>query len=217
MKELKPNDKVNLIGDIQATVKQELGRGGQGIVYLVELFGKQMALKWYLNAPDQKFYKNLEENAKKGAPSDAFLWPEYVTKKEKGSYGYIMPLRPKGYYEFGNFLLAKTQFKSFDAMLNAAMKICDGFEKLHLSGFSYQDLNDGNFFRHSRKGSIYGSRNRGWQSDARQIYRPLLSGGHPLHALLRQSSLRRNKSSGLSLHDGDIREEILRQRGHLHL
>lgn len=154
MKELKPNDKVNLIGDIQATVKQELGRGGQGIVYLVELFGKQMALKWYLNAPDQKFYKNLEENAKKGAPSDAFLWPEYVTKKEKGSYGYIMPLRPKGYYEFGNFLLAKTQFKSFDAMLNAAMKICDGFEKLHLSGFSYQDLNDGNFFINPDNGDV---------------------------------------------------------------
>ena len=39
MKELKPNDKVNLVGDAQATVIKELGRGGQGIVYLVELFG----------------------------------------------------------------------------------------------------------------------------------------------------------------------------------
>ena len=109
MKELKTNDKVNLVGGLQATVVKELGRGGQGIVYLVELLGKKMALKWYLNAPDDRFYKNLESNVKKGAPSGAFLWPEYVTMKEKGSYGYIMPLRPDGYYEFGQFYLARSQ------------------------------------------------------------------------------------------------------------
>ena len=154
MKELKPKDKVNLVGDLQATVVQELGRGGQGIVYLVELLGKQMALKWYLNAPDDKFYKNLEENVRKGAPSPAFLWPEYITRKEKGSYGYIMPLRPQGYYEFGQFYLARVQFQSFEALLNAAMKICEGFRQLHLNGYSYQDLNDGNFFIHPQTGDV---------------------------------------------------------------
>lgn len=107
MKGLKTNDKVNLVGGLQATVVKELGRGGQGIVYLVELLGKKMALKWYLNAPDDRFYKNLESNVKKGVPSGAFLWPEYVTMKEKGSYGYIMPLRSEGYYEFGQFYLAR--------------------------------------------------------------------------------------------------------------
>lgn len=110
MKELKTNDKVNLVGGLPATVVKELGRGGQGIVYLVELLGKKMALKWYLNPPDDRFYKNLEANVKKGAPSEAFLWPEYVTMKEKGSYGYVMPLRPEGYYEFGQFYLARVQF-----------------------------------------------------------------------------------------------------------
>ena len=64
MKELKTNDKVNLVGGLQATVVKELGRGGQGIVYLVELLGKKMALKWYLNAPDDRFYKNLESNVR---------------------------------------------------------------------------------------------------------------------------------------------------------
>lgn len=52
MTELKPNMLVNLTIGCQAKVIKELGRGGQGIVYLVELGGKQMALKWYLNAPD---------------------------------------------------------------------------------------------------------------------------------------------------------------------
>lgn len=154
MKELKSGDKVNLTNGTQVKIIKELGRGGQGIVYLMDLAGKQMALKWYLKAPDSKFYKNLEENISKGAPSDAFLWPEYLTRKEKGSYGYIMKLRPQGYYEFGQYLLAKRQFGSFEAMLNAAMKICEGFYKLHLSGLSYQDLNDGNFFIEPKTGDV---------------------------------------------------------------
>lgn len=154
MQELKKGDLVNLTNGSQVKIVKELGRGGQGIVYLVELAGKQMALKWYLNAPDNSFYKNLEDNINSGAPSDAFLWPEYLTRKEKGSYGYVMQLRTPGYYEFGQYLLARKSLSSFEAMLNAAMKICDGFYNLHLHGYSYQDLNDGNFFIHPDTGDV---------------------------------------------------------------
>lgn len=152
--ELKPKQKVNLTIGGSATVIKELGRGGQGIVYLVDLGGKEMALKWYHNPPDDKFYKNLERNVSQGAPSDAFIWPEYGTMKENGSYGYIMKLRPGNYFEFGNYLLAKVSFKSFTAMLAAAMKICDGFMMLHRFGYSYQDLNDGNFFIDPKTGDV---------------------------------------------------------------
>ena len=55
--ELQNGTKVNLTIGSQATVIKELGRGGQGIVYLVDLDGQQMALKWYLNPPDERFYK----------------------------------------------------------------------------------------------------------------------------------------------------------------
>ncbi len=152
--ELKTNDKVRLTIGSSATIIKELGRGGQGIVYLVDLAGQKMALKWYHNPPIDAFYKNLEYNINAKAPSDAFIWPEYLTVKERGSYGYIMRLRPNDYYEFGNYLLAKKSFKSFDAMLAAAMKICDGFMKLHLHGYSYQDLNDGNFFIRPTDGDV---------------------------------------------------------------
>ena len=152
--ELKKGQKVNLTIGSQATIIKELGRGGQGIVYLVELGGQQMALKWYLTPPDNKFYKNLEHNITQGAPSDAFIWPEYLTKKENGSYGYIMKLRPNDYFEFGNYLLARKNFKSFNAMMAAAMKICDGFMMLHRFGYSYQDLNDGNFFIRPTDGDV---------------------------------------------------------------
>lgn len=154
MTELSKNSIVLLVGGGTATIIKELGRGGQGIVYLVEVCGEKKALKWYLNAPDDKFYRNLEHNIASGAPSDAFLWPEYLTEKQQGSYGYIMKLRPQNYYEFGNFLLAKVSFKSFNAMLSAAMKICNGFMMLHRFGYSYQDLNDGNFFIDPTTGDV---------------------------------------------------------------
>ena len=152
--ELKSNDKIDLTIGSQVTIIKELGRGGQGIVYLIELAGQKMALKWYHNPPSDEFYNNLISNVQAKAPSDAFIWPEYVTKKEKGSYGYVMRLRPNDYYEFGNYLLARKKFKSFEAMINAAMKICDGFMMLHRYGYSYQDLNDGNFFIRESDGDV---------------------------------------------------------------
>ena len=155
MKELKPNEIVSLTNGSKAKIIEKLGQGGQGIVYKVELAGQKMALKWYINPPGKKFYKNLDENVIKGAPSDAFLWPEYLTvQKGQGSYGYIMKIRPQGYYEFGHYLLARVQFKSVEAMINAAMKICEGFKALHLNGYSYQDLNYGNFFINPETGDV---------------------------------------------------------------
>lgn len=146
MTELIKGTKVTLLNGGFVTINKELGRGGQGIVYLVDYNGTQKALKWYLNAPDNNFYTNLSTNIMNGAPCDAFLWPEAITEKQKGSYGYVMALRPQNYFEFGNYLLAKKSFKSFTAMMAAAMKICNGFMMLHRFGYSYQDLNDGNFF-----------------------------------------------------------------------
>lgn len=146
MKELNKGEKITLLNGGFVTIKKELGRGGQGIVYLVDFNGQPKALKWYINMPDQSFYNNLSNNIINGAPSNAFLWPERITEKQQGSFGYVMALRPQNYFEFGNFLLAKKSFKSFDAMLAAAMKICNGFMMLHRFGYSYQDLNDGNFF-----------------------------------------------------------------------
>ena len=154
MLELKNGEKVSLTNGLEATVVKELGRGGQGIVYLVEIDGQKMALKWYLNKPTDWFYRNLEDNIAKGSPSEAFLWPKYLTMKRQGYFGYIMKLRPQGYNEFGQYLLARAKFKSLDAIINAAMKICEGFKALHLSGLSYQDLNDGNFFIHPETGDV---------------------------------------------------------------
>ncbi len=154
MSELKPGAVVHLTNGQTATVEKELGRGGQGIVYTVDLNGKKMALKWYLTKPNENFYKNLKVNIENGAPSSVFIWPEYLTKVENDSFGYIMRLRPRDYYEFGTFLLAKHSFDSFYAITVAAMDICEGFRELHAQGLSYQDLNDGNFFINPHTGHV---------------------------------------------------------------
>ena len=58
--ELSAGQKVSLTSGGTITIIKELGRGGQGIVYLVDLNGDKKALKWYLKSPDEKFYKNLQ-------------------------------------------------------------------------------------------------------------------------------------------------------------
>ena len=157
MSELKIGTVVHLTNGQTAVVKKLLGEGGQGYVYGVEVAGKKMALKWYKSEPSKDpaaFYKNLNKNATNGAPSPFFIWPKYVTIKEYDSFGYIMDLRPKGYYEFGQFLICKQKFASFFAVTTAAMEICEGFKALHAQGLSYQDLNDGNFFIDPQTGHV---------------------------------------------------------------
>ena len=109
----KKNDTIDLdLGSNKATVIEEIGRGGQGVVYRVSLNGKEYALKWYLKAPKKSFYENLKQNIAKGAPDKTFLWPLFLTNKDSsGSFGYIMELRPPEYVEFSQFLLAKAFFR----------------------------------------------------------------------------------------------------------
>ncbi|MBN2864146.1 MAG: protein kinase [Bacteroidales bacterium] len=156
MGELKPGTLVDLTCTGQVKVEKELGRGGQGIVYSCEFQGNKYALKWYTKSYSDAFYNNLKSNVDAGPPSKskAFLWPLMLTKKQYGSFGYIMQLRPPEYKEFGDFLLAKARYSSVSAILNTAFQMCEGFKHLHLNGYSYQDLNDGNFFINPQNGDL---------------------------------------------------------------
>jgi serine/threonine protein kinase len=141
------------------TVESKLGEGRQGAVYRVDYDGQPKALKWYTTAQKspKKFYENLENNIKHGAPANAFLWPEGITEKPAkagDTFGYIMNLRPDDYESFSKFLVGKVGFASITARVNAALRITEGFRELHLKGYSYQDLNDGNFFINPKNGDV---------------------------------------------------------------
>ncbi len=146
--------------DRTATVTEKFGNGGgQGIVYKIRLddTGEEKALKWYFAETIQKsnnLRANLEGNIARGASSSAYLWPEYLTEEIDGIFGYVMPLIPKGYIEYSQYILARASFRNFEAMVNAALNIVSAFKALHDSGLNYQDFNDTNFCVHPEDGSL---------------------------------------------------------------
>lgn len=149
--------KIELETGEKVEVVKVLGDGGQGIVYLVHYKKKPYALKWYYpnrlrNA--QQFKANISSNIKQGPPTDAFLWPQMITRNQYGSFGYIMDLRPPEYEDFSRFLMAKVRFSSVAAVNNAALNIVNSFRELHRCGYSYQDINDGNFFINPNSGDV---------------------------------------------------------------
>ena len=167
MAELKNGFRAKTVTGGEFTVLEFLGGGGQGNVYRVSCGGREMALKWYHRSTVEKmknpkeFYDNLQANIKKGAPTKAFLWPEELSEWIDGSFGYLMQLRPQGYEELTRFLIwdpkkrrMKAQFASISARCNAAINIIEGFRALHNDGFSYQDLNNGNFFINPQNGDV---------------------------------------------------------------
>ncbi|MEE0913147.1 MAG: hypothetical protein U0L76_00995 [Ruminococcus sp.] len=140
------------------TVEKYLAEGGQGEVYVVDYNGQKKALKWYkkgsLGEKPDAFYKNIEQNVMRGAPSSEFLWPLDITEWVDGTFGYIMDLRPEGYYEVTEFMLTHVRFSSYKAIIDASMRIVSAFRILHNAGYSYQDLNDGNFFINPKNGKV---------------------------------------------------------------
>ena len=157
MKEFQKRQRIKTVSGGELEVIQKLGEGGQGVVYKVNYNGKPLALKWYfgnkLNNAD-KFYRNIQNNIKQGTPTGAFLWPLEITEYFEGSFGYLMELRPPEYKDFSLFLLAKVHFANIEALINTALCITNGFRELHNRGYSYQDLNDGNFFVNPKTGDV---------------------------------------------------------------
>lgn len=157
MREFQTGQRIKTLSGDELEVIQKLGEGGQGIVYKVNYRGKELALKWYaikkIQDPDA-FYRNIKNNIKQGPPTGSFLWPLEITEYCDGSFGYLMDLRPDTYKDFSLFLLAKEHFSSIEAIIHAALCITNGFRELHSRGYSYQDLNDGNFFVNPQNGDV---------------------------------------------------------------
>jgi len=159
---LKKDQQVTLIDGRTATTVDKLGEGGQGTVYKIKINGlsEEKALKWYFveKIKDaEKFYKNLKENITSGSPSPAFIWPEALTAwtgSSDDTFGYVMRVIPDDCKSFSKYLLAQVGFKSFGALVDAALNIVKAFRDLHNAGYNYQDLNDGNFAINPLSGDV---------------------------------------------------------------
>lgn len=140
------------------TILRQLGEGGQGFVYEVDYGGDKKALKWYkaigMGDTPETFRKVLKKNIERKAPSPEFLWPQDLTQWVDGRFGYIMDLKPQGYYEIWQFQLCRVRFASFQVAVDAMLKIVSAFRILHNQGYTYRDLNDGNFFINPKTGDV---------------------------------------------------------------
>jgi serine/threonine protein kinase len=156
MGDFKNGDTAALNDGKSAKIVRKLGEGGQGVVYEAVIEEKSYALKWYTCEFSDKneFIKNLRKNIEKKPPDSQFLWPLYFVNEQNGSFGYVMDLRPKEYADFADILTARVKFPSMENRILAALNFVSAFRSLHRKGFSYQDLNDGNFFVNVQTGDV---------------------------------------------------------------
>lgn len=157
MSDFKKGKKLKLVSGEDIEIVNKIGEGGQGVVYKVRYQNKEFALKWYFSkliTNQTKFYNNLVNNVVLGSPAKEFLWPLAVTEIQEDSFGYIMELRPLEYKNFAHFLNAVEKFNSTTSVINAGINMVSAFQALHRKGYSYQDLNDGNFFINPDNGDV---------------------------------------------------------------
>ena len=164
----KKNDEITIDNE-KIVIKNFLGDGGQGEVYLVEYKGLEYALKVYKEEESSDFRYNLKNNIEKGSPSKDFLWPKMLLDFDDNKIGYLMDLRPKNYVSFVSYLTGTNKFKSKQVMLDWCIELCIAFKKLHEMGYSYQDLNDGSFFLDPENGDLLICDNDNVTADKRNL------------------------------------------------
>jgi len=147
---LAKGDKVFTEGGKSCIIEDFIGGGGQGEVYLGNLDGEQVAVKWYFPhylQEDSTLRRRLERAIEKGAPGRRFLWPEDLVfdVAEHHSFGYIMPLREKRFRGISG-LMSRTVETSFRALARGGFELADSLLQLHAQGFCYRDISFGNVF-----------------------------------------------------------------------
>ena len=134
-------------GQAPCTVKRYLGGGTQGEVYVADLAGNDLALKWYFPnylQIDKSLRYRLEMAIKRGAPSEKFLWPlDIVNAGTDDAFGYVMRLREPRFKSL-NDLMRGVLDPRFGALATAGFELANAYFLLHSEGLCYRDINFGN-------------------------------------------------------------------------
>lgn len=141
-------------------VGKHLGTGGQGSVYLCDVGGRQLALKWYhlqVVEQDATVRARVDALVSRGAPDKRFLFPiDVATVEGRPEFGYVMPVVSSDRRPLSDILARppKRLDLSLEIRATACYEIADAFLQLHAGGLSYQDVNFGAFFVDSVRGGV---------------------------------------------------------------
>lgn len=143
------------------TVKKLLGEGGQGTVYLVEGGGNQFALKWYnasqASAEQADAIRALVKSGPpKGTAGVRFVWPlDLVTAGESNQFGYLMPvIDQRRFAELGEVWARQKPAPGLDALCEISFQAANSYRALHLAGYCYRDISQGNLMFDPRTGDV---------------------------------------------------------------
>ena len=137
-----------------------IGGGGQGAVYIADCGGRKLALKWYHDnvvALDTTLRSRIAGMIRKGSPDRNFVWPLALAEiAGKSGFGYLMPLISSDMRQLSDMFAPEP--KHFNPGLavraTACLAIATSFQKLHATGYCYQDINFGGFFIDPERGTI---------------------------------------------------------------
>jgi DNA-binding helix-hairpin-helix protein with protein kinase domain len=141
-------------------VGQVVGAGGQGAVYICDVGGRRLALKWYhpnVVRQDVTVRQRIARLVELGPPDNRYLWPiDLAEVPGRAEFGYVMPLMSGDRRPLKDIIVAPPRRLelTLEARATACFEVADSFQTLHAKGFCYQDVNFGAFFVDPIRGSI---------------------------------------------------------------
>ncbi|MCL1992291.1 MAG: hypothetical protein FWG66_05025 [Spirochaetes bacterium] len=155
---VKPGDDILLEDGRNARVVSEIGDGAQGVVYKVQVDGKEYALKLYKHfssaSEKEKTKKNLKDIIRLEFSAEQFIMPKVITHESNKRLGYLMDMLPQSFSSFPDYLNGKVRFGLIEKKVLAGINLVNAFRALHRKGYNYKDLNDGNFFINTDTGEV---------------------------------------------------------------
>jgi DNA-binding helix-hairpin-helix protein with protein kinase domain len=125
-------------------IRKFLGDGTQGEVYLADLAGSEMAVKWYFPhylQIDPLLRDRLGRATRTSAPSEKFLWPiELVSASDVEGFGYVMPYREPRFKSINDLMRRRVE-PTFRALATAGFELAHSYQQLHAKGLCYRDIN----------------------------------------------------------------------------
>lgn len=141
-------------------VGELIGSGGQGSVYAVDTAGRRLALKWYhsnVALADVTLRARVGRMVKQGPPAQNFVWPlDFAEITGSPSFGYIMPLISSDRRALKDLFVPAPRGinPSLATRAAACFDIATSFQRLHATGYCYQDINFGGFFIDPERGTV---------------------------------------------------------------